>query len=42
MDTLDIQKTISRVPHSKSKNPDMLALYLTAKYEDDASKSYAK
>jgi hypothetical protein len=41
MDMLDIQKTASRVSRSKSKNPEVLAIYLTAKYDDDASKSYA-
>ena len=40
-DTLDIQKVTSRVPRAKSKKPDVLANYLTAKYEDEASKSYA-
>ncbi|MCL2131796.1 MAG: hypothetical protein FWH36_05010 [Lentimicrobiaceae bacterium] len=40
-DMLDIQKNTVRVPHSKSKKPDVLADYLTAKYEDDSSKSYA-
>jgi hypothetical protein len=41
IDTLDIQKTSLRVPRSKSKIPATLATRLTAKYEDDASKSYA-
>ena len=40
-DILDIQKTAARVPRSKSKNPYVLAIYLTEKYEDDASKSSA-
>jgi len=31
----------SHVPRSKSKNPYLLANYLTAKYDDNASKSYA-
>jgi len=41
IDTLEIHKTVSRVPRSKSKNQYVLANYLTKKYEDNESKSYA-
>ena len=40
-DTFDEQKMALYVPHSKSKSPDVLAVYLTAKYDDDAAKAYA-